>query len=147
MRLPWDLSSPRTYTVTATDGSTQNHLVIVKVSLNSADIFTTFSIKGNPTTIDHTNHTIFLAVPDGTNLTAVKPVITYLVQAADGSTQIYTAVCMPPPGNLTQVATGNRQTSIALSWTDNSAQESCYLVERRTGSPAPMRRSPHCLRM
>ena len=71
-----NFSSPVSYTVTAQDGSTQVWVVSVVVALNSATDITAFSINGANGTINATNHTISLALPAGTAVTALVPTIT-----------------------------------------------------------------------
>jgi hypothetical protein len=106
---PNNFSSPRTYTVEACDGSTQNYTVIVTIALNNAKDITAFSILGINGTIG--TNTISLTVPYGTDRTDLTPAIThtgasvspasgesvdfsdpveYTVTAANGTTKQYT---------------------------------------------------------
>jgi len=151
-------TAPQIYTVTAADSSTQAYTVTVTVSASSAKQITSFTIYGTAATIDQGNRTIFAAV-SGTNLTnliatfvttgssvkigAVTQIsgstsnnftnaVTYIVTAADGSTQTYQVVLLPPPSALSGTVIG--QTRIDLTWTDNSSQETGYSIERKTGS-------------
>jgi uncharacterized protein (TIGR02145 family)/uncharacterized repeat protein (TIGR02543 family) len=113
-----NFTSPVTYTVTAEDGSMQNYTVTVTVALNTAKAITAFSFSSPSATgtIDETAMAISLSVPYGTNVTALVATfstngaavkvgsavqvsgttannfsnpVTYMVTAADGSTQDY----------------------------------------------------------
>jgi uncharacterized repeat protein (TIGR02543 family) len=113
-----NFTTPLTYVVTAEDGSTQNWTVTVTKS--SAKDFTSFSLaeQTGPATINTNNQSIDLEVAYGTILTGLKVIftlsaeasakigsvnqvsgtttnnftlpITYVVKAADGSTQNWT---------------------------------------------------------
>ena len=113
-----DFTNPVTYVVTAADGSTQNYVVTVTVGLNSAKAITAFGFT-TPTvtgTINESAKTVLVTVPFGTAVTALAATITttgasvkvgstlqtsgtttndftnpvtYIVTAADGSTQSY----------------------------------------------------------
>lgn len=108
-----NFTGPVTYTVTADDGSTQDYTVRVTVAAADAKAITAFTIPGQtgPTIIDEAEHIISLTMPNGTDVTALQPVIsingtsvdpgsnvpqdftnpvTYTVTAADGSIQPYT---------------------------------------------------------
>ena len=118
-------NTPKTYTVTAADGSTQNYTVTVNVVVpSSAKAITSFNFNAlSPAvigTVTESNYTIALIVPYGTSVTALVPTITitgvsvspasgaarnftnsqlYTVFAADNSTQVYTVtvtVVAPP---------------------------------------------------
>jgi hypothetical protein len=109
-----NFTNPVTYTVKATDGSTQNYIVTVTVATNSAKEITAFSINGVEGTITGTN--IALTLPAGTDKTSLvaafsitgmslkvgiteqvnnstannfSSAVTYTVTAGDGSTQNY----------------------------------------------------------
>jgi hypothetical protein len=66
-----NFSTPKIYTVTAADGSTQAYTVTVTVALNSAKDITAFSFASLSATgsIDQSSHTISVGVPYGTTLT------------------------------------------------------------------------------
>jgi len=113
-----NFTSPQTYTVTALDSSTQQYIVTVTVALNPAKAITAFTFPTNTnTSINESNHTIAVAVPYGTNVTALVATftttgnsvavgattqisgttpnnftspVTYTVTAGDSSTQNYT---------------------------------------------------------
>ncbi|RTY39571.1 DUF1566 domain-containing protein [Chlorobium phaeovibrioides] len=105
--------SPKTYTVTAADGTTQDYTVTVTNAQNPAKAITAFTITGQQgtTTIDESAKTIAVTMPYGTDLTTLSPTVTitgssvsptsgtannfispktYTVTAADGTTQAYT---------------------------------------------------------
>lgn len=114
----WNISSisnpvvtGNTLVVTAQDGVTTKTYTVT-VNLNTAKAITSFSVPGQvgTTTIDETNHTIKIIVPNGTVVTALVPTITttgtstnpvtgvahdftststYTVTAEDSSTQDY----------------------------------------------------------
>ncbi|WP_238177842.1 DUF5018 domain-containing protein [Paenibacillus contaminans] len=108
-----DFSSPVSYIVSATDGSTNSYTVTVTVAANPAKAITGFSF-GSPAvtgTVNEASRTISVTVPFGTNVTSLTPTIaftgasispnsgvaqnftspvTYMVTAADNTTQNYT---------------------------------------------------------
>lgn len=115
-----DFTTPMTYVVTAEDGSTKNWTVTVTVAASSEKDFVSFSMaeQTGAATINATMHTIAVQVAYGTDLDglvatfALSPgasamvgsvnqvsgttandftnVVTYIVEAADGSTQNWT---------------------------------------------------------
>jgi glycopeptide antibiotics resistance protein len=107
-----NFTTPRTYTVTAADATTQAYVVTVTIALNPAKAITAFTFPTSTgTTITEAAHTIAVTVPFGTVVTALVPSIThtgasinpdtgvandftspatYTVTAADASTQEYT---------------------------------------------------------
>lgn len=108
-----NFTGPVTYTVTADDGSTQDYTVRVTVAAADAKTITAFTIPGQtgPTIIDEAEHIISLTMPNGTDVSALQPVIsingtsvdpgsnvpqdftnpvTYTVTASNGSLQPYT---------------------------------------------------------
>jgi len=108
-----NFTNPKTYTVTASDTTTQAYVVTVTVASNSSKAITSFTITNQVgvTTINETDHTINLTMPFGSAVTALRPTIaitgasvspasgvannftnpkTYTVVAADSSTQAYT---------------------------------------------------------
>ncbi|MFA9464134.1 MAG: DUF5018 domain-containing protein, partial [Velocimicrobium sp.] len=109
-----DFTNAVTYTVTAEDGMSQNYSVTVTVAKNPAKAITSFNFGGLTPgvagTINETNKTVSVAVPYGTDVTALVPTIlhtgasvspnsnvaqdftnavTYTVTAEDGTTQAY----------------------------------------------------------
>jgi hypothetical protein len=107
-----DFSDAVTYTVTAADGSTQDYLVTINVAARATKAITAFSLAAPAATgsVSESSHSIAVAVPYGTDLTALVPTIAhsgasvspasgveqdfsapvpYTVTAADGSTQAY----------------------------------------------------------
>ncbi len=105
-----DFSSPATYTVTASNGSTKAYSVVVSVAAAGAKDITKFAILGVDGAIAGTS--IALTLPFGTSLASLTPTIAitgtsvspasgvaqdftnpvaYTVTAADGSTKTYTA--------------------------------------------------------
>jgi len=120
--LPANFTSPVVYTVTAIDASTQAYTVIVTVAANTASkAITAFNFNAlTPAVvaaINETDHTIALAVPLTTVVTALVPTITitgvsvspatglahdftnpvaYIVTAADASTLMYTVTVYKP---------------------------------------------------
>jgi hypothetical protein len=106
-----DFTTPKTYTVTALDGSTKAYTVIVTIAAASGKEITQFVIGGVHGTILGTS--ITLTVPSGTNVTSLTPTIgitgasispasgapqdfsnpvTYTVTASNGSTRDYTVI-------------------------------------------------------
>jgi parallel beta-helix repeat protein len=110
-----DFTSPVTYTVHASDSSTQPYVVTVTFAANTAKAITAFDFNGLTPhvigTVTESTHTVALTVPFGTAVTALVPTITitgasvnpasgvaqnftspvtYTVHAADASTQAYT---------------------------------------------------------
>ena len=108
-----DFTNPVTYTVRAADSSTQVYTITVNVGLDTSKAITEFNCSGpkDSITINETTHTITVKVPFGTTVTALKPIVkytgisispdtgvaqdftnpvTYIVRAADSSTQAYT---------------------------------------------------------
>jgi|GEM_PF-741863 len=112
-----DLSTPKIYTVTAQDGTTQDYLVAANIGLNTSKDISSFSIPSLATygLLNGTNITV--NVPNGTNVTSLVATftttgasvkvgaatqtsgvtpnnfsspLTYTVTAADASTQTYT---------------------------------------------------------
>ncbi|WP_282144203.1 beta strand repeat-containing protein [Cellulophaga baltica] len=120
-----DFTSPVEYTVTAADGSTQVYSVTVTApALSSTKAITAFTIGTVNGTITGTN--ISLALPAGTDVTALSPSIThtgtsispasgvgqnftspveYTVTAADGSTQVYSVTVTAPALSSTKAIT------------------------------------------
>jgi hypothetical protein len=114
---PNDFTTPVAYTITAADGTTATYAVTVTVASFAAKAITAYSLAGVPGTIDEAVKTIAVALPSGTDITAlastfattgaivkigtasqvsgatpnnftVSPVA-YIVTAADNSTAIY----------------------------------------------------------
>ncbi|MCG8699301.1 MAG: DUF5018 domain-containing protein, partial [Bacteroidales bacterium] len=110
-----DFSSPVTYTVKAQNGSTKNWLVTVIVPSSEKDILS-FSLaeQTQPANINTDEHSVFIEVEPGTDVTNLTPTIevshkatinpgsgvaldlskpvTYIVTAEDGSTQQWIVV-------------------------------------------------------
>ena len=94
-----DFTAPATYTVTASDTSTQNYIVTVTVAAASSDkAITVFDFNGlTPAvvgTVDEPAKTIALTVPFGTVVTALVPTITHdgaSVAPLSGAAQDFTA--------------------------------------------------------
>jgi hypothetical protein len=107
-----DFTSPKTYTVTAEDGTTQDYVVTVNNLKNTQKQITAFSIEGQvSSSIDQTGKTILVTMPFGTIKTNLEPTVTvsaaasvsptsgaaqdftsaktYTVTAEDGTTQDY----------------------------------------------------------
>jgi hypothetical protein len=102
---------PVTYTVWAGDGSKQDYTVTVQEADSDVKEITGFILAGSEGTINEATHTIVVAVPSGTSLTALAPTtiayigksvspgegeaqdfsspVPYTVRAADDSTQTY----------------------------------------------------------
>ena len=125
-----DFTNPVSYTVTASDGSTQSYVVTVTVALNSAKAITAFSFASLGTGVIGSG-TIAVTVPFGTAVTALAATftstgasvkvgstvqtsgtttnnftnpVTYIVTAADGSTHNYVVtvtIAPPDPPNIT----------------------------------------------
>ena len=76
-----NFTSPRTYTVTAADGTTQTYTVTVTVSPELTKQITAFDLNGlSPAvsgTINESDRTISLTVPHGTDVTSLSPTIAY----------------------------------------------------------------------
>ncbi|MBU1106981.1 MAG: hypothetical protein KKB51_09965 [Candidatus Riflebacteria bacterium] len=107
-----NFTNPVTYTVTAADATVQDYVVTVTVAANPAKAITAFNFASPLTTgvVDEGAKTVALAVPFGTDVTALVPTIThtgssvspntgvaqnftnpvtYTVTAADASIQAY----------------------------------------------------------
>ncbi len=165
-----DFTSPVIYTVMAADGSTQDYTVTVAVALNTAKAVTAFSFFSPAATgtINETGHTIAVTVPPGTNVSALTPVIThtgagispdsgvaqdfvtpviYTVTAADGSTQVYTAIVVDYSATVTTTTiAGNLTFMVDIAGTSakgggNVTDEGSFPVTERglcwntTGNP------------
>ena len=96
-----DFTNPVSYTVTAQNGAVQKYTVTVNVAsiLNSTGkLITSFKLLGfNPEVdgyIDNTSYSIVVVVPDGTDLTKIKPTIAVsngaTVYPLSGSVQDFT---------------------------------------------------------
>lgn len=86
---PQDFTNPAVYTVAAQNGATQKYTVTVNVAsvLKSAEkLITSFKLSGfNPEidgAINNDAHTVYVVVPDGTDLTKITPTI----EVSDGAT-------------------------------------------------------------
>jgi len=89
-----NFTDPITYTVTASDGSSQGYSVILTIALNPAKTITDFSFPTSvSTTITESTHTISVIIPSGTNLTSLTPTISYtgtFITPSSGLTQDFT---------------------------------------------------------
>jgi formylglycine-generating enzyme required for sulfatase activity len=109
-----NFTNPVTYTVTAADSSIQAYIVTVAIALNPAKAITAFNFISPVTAtgvITEADHTITITVPYGTDVKSLTPTIihtgvsvspasgvahdftnpaTYIVTAANSSTQAYT---------------------------------------------------------
>jgi hypothetical protein len=136
-----NFTTPQTYTVTAADSSHQDYVVTVNVAANTVKAITAFDFDGlTPAvvgTVNETDKTIALTVPYGTAVTALVPTITitgasvspvslvaqsfstpatYIVTAANASTQPYTVtVTVAPIGTHTITASSGANGSISPS--------------------------------
>ena len=151
-----DFSSPVTFTVTAVNTSTQDYVVTVTVAPSPAKAITAFSFASPPATgvIDETLHTVALAVPYGTNVSALVATfsttgasvtvgavpqvsgltpndfttpVTYTVTAADGTTQAY-AVTVTIAANPAKAITAFSFASPPAGGTINEAAHSVALT-------------------
>ena len=68
---PNNFTTPVAYTVTAADNTTTTYTVAVSVAAATAKTITAFSLAGIPGTINQTAKTIAVALPTGTNVTAL----------------------------------------------------------------------------
>lgn len=68
---PNNFSSPVAYIVTAADGTAATYTVTVVVAAGSAKVITAYSLDGITGTINSVSRTIAVAVPNGTNLSAM----------------------------------------------------------------------------
>jgi len=68
---PNDFTDPITYTVVAEDGTEQDYLVTVSVAASSEKAITAFSLEGVAGSIDEDAKTISVAVPPGSDVTAL----------------------------------------------------------------------------
>lgn len=157
---PNDFTASITYTVHAGDGSSKDYLVTVSPAEPASEkAITAFSISGvGAGSIDEAAGRIFLAPPAGTGLagriasfstTGVRVRIgaveqisgstsnnftsttTYTVDAQDGSSRSYSVVTLLPPSSCSAYV--STYASPYISWTDASAQESGYMVQRKVG--------------
>ncbi len=127
--VPNNFTTPRTYTVTAADNTTKNYTVTVFKASQTAKDITRFVINGLDAIIADTSATtgtIEINMPNGTDLTALSPVVTitgisvapasgqtvnftndvnYVVTAADGTTKTYVVSVGIVNGNGTKLIT------------------------------------------
>ncbi len=125
--VPNDFTAPATYVVTAADNTTKTYTVTVLTASQTAKDITRFTINGLDAVIANTSATtgtISINMPNGTDLTALSPVVTitgvsvtpasgqtvnfmnsvdYVVTAADGSTKTYTVNIGIVNGNGTKL--------------------------------------------
>jgi hypothetical protein len=107
--VPRDFTSPRTYTVRASDGTTKEYTVTVQLAMNDAKDILTFDIMG--VTPNITSNAVSLTVPFNTDAATLTPIISisgveiipasgvlqdfrnpveYMVKAEDGTIKTYT---------------------------------------------------------
>jgi hypothetical protein len=125
--VPNNFTAPATYTVTAADNTTKQYTVTVLLASQIAKDITRFTINGLDAIIadtSATSGTITINMPNGTDLTALSPVVTitgvsvspasgqtvnftntvnYVVTAADGSMKTYTVNVGIVNGNGTKL--------------------------------------------
>jgi hypothetical protein len=78
-----DFTSPKTYTVTAEDGSTQDYVVTVNNLKNTEKQITAFTIAGQVSSaIDQAAKTVTVTMPFGTNRTNLAPTVTVSAAAS-----------------------------------------------------------------
>ncbi|RJE88734.1 DUF5018 domain-containing protein [Paenibacillus sp. 1011MAR3C5] len=134
-----DFTNPVTYTVTASDGTTQSYTVTANVAANSGKAITAFSFTTPAAvgTVNEANHTIDITVPYGTDVTALAPTIThtgastspisevaqdftnpvtYTVTASDGSTQNYVVTVNVVPASVHQLTADRADGQVNLNW-------------------------------
>src|SRR4029077_7497390 len=75
-----DFTSPLTYLVAASDGSTASYTVSVTVASSSDKALLAFALAGQAGTIDEAHKTIGVTVPSGSDVT--KLVATFLTTGA-----------------------------------------------------------------
>ncbi|MDD5674700.1 MAG: hypothetical protein PHC61_11090 [Chitinivibrionales bacterium] len=158
-----NFTTPVTYTVTAANGSTQDYIVTVTVSINTAKALTGFSFA-NPAatgTINEAAKTVSITLPFGTNVAALIPTfittgasvkvgstvqasgvtannfiapVTYTVTAADGSTQDY-KVTVTVSVNTAKTLTGFSFSNPTVTGTiDDSAKTVAITVPNGTNA-------------
>ncbi|MBF0410532.1 MAG: DUF5018 domain-containing protein, partial [Candidatus Riflebacteria bacterium] len=145
-----NFTNPVTYTVTATDGTTQAYVVTVTVATNTAKAITAFNFSDLSATgvIKESSKTISLTVPYGTNVTSLIPTIThtgssvspdtgvaqnftnpvtYTVTGTDGSTQAY-VVTVTVTTNTAKAITAFNFSSLSVTGVVNEAAKSVALT-------------------
>lgn len=141
-----DFTGPVTYTVTARDGSTQAYSATVLVMAESAKAITSFAFASPAATgtINETDHTIEVTVPNLTDRSALVPTIahsgasltpasgtardftnpvTYTVRAKNASIQTYTVTVTvtPPVAVRTSPIVGNLDLTVYVAGTSARA--------------------------
>jgi hypothetical protein len=154
---PNNFTSPVTYTVIGTDGSTQAYVVTVTVASNAAKALTAFSFSSPAITgtINESAKTVAVTVPNGTDVTTLVATfavssgasvkvgstaqtsgttannftspVTYTVVAADGSTQAY-VVTVTIASNTAKALTAFSFTSPAVTGTINESAKTVALI-------------------
>lgn len=126
-----DFTDPVTYTVTAQNGATQKYVVMVNVasSVGSAGSveksvisFSVLGLAAQPSIyIDNDAHTIYVVVPDGTDVTKLKPVIktspNTTVFPASGTQEDFTSSV---PYVITDMYGGRQTYSVSIVTQSNS---------------------------
>ena len=158
-----NFTNPVVYTVTAQDDSTKQYTVYVHVAISNEKRITNFSLQGIPsvTTIDEVNHAISVAVPYGTNVKNLIPVVTYtgssvnplsnvvkdftnpvtyIVTAADSSTQAYsvTVIVRQDPFSDAKIkfigdgkSSGSASSTKVLLKFDNNDNAAQYMISKK----------------
>ncbi len=153
------------YTVTAADNSTQDYVVTVSVSPNTAKALTSFSFVTPAVvgTINETAKTIAVTVPYGTNVTALVAAfmssgafvkvgssvqvsgttannftspVTYTVTAADNSTQDYVVTVTVSPNTAKALTSFSFATPAVLGTINESAKTVAVTVPYGTNVTA-----------
>lgn len=138
-----DFTAPVSYTVTASDSSTQVYLVTVTIAPSSAKVLSAFSFSSPAAigTVNEVDHTVAVAVPYGTAVTALVATfaasgtsvrvgsvvqtsgttpndfstpVTYTVTASDSSTQNYVVTVHPSPFSAQWAQTQVSGTGLAI---------------------------------
>jgi hypothetical protein len=128
---PNNFTLPVAYTVTAADGSSAVYTVTVTVAAASAKALSAYSLAGIPGTIDEAAKTITLAMPSGTDISAVAATFT----TTGASVKV---------GATTQVSgvTANNFTVSPVAYTviaaDNSTTPYNVTVTVAAAGPAPV---------
>jgi uncharacterized protein (TIGR02145 family)/uncharacterized repeat protein (TIGR02543 family) len=154
---PNNFTGPVTYTVIGSDGSTQAYVVTVTVASNAAKALTAFSFSSPAVTgtISESAKTVALTVPYGTDVTALVATfavssgasvkvgsiaqtsgttsnnfsspVTYMVVAADGSTQAY-VVTVTTASNTAKVLTTFSFSSPSVTAAINETEKTVALT-------------------
>ena len=151
-QVPNDFTNPATYTVTAQDNTTKTYTVTVVTASQTAKDIIRFTINGLDAIIATTSPTtgvITINMPNGTDLTALAPVVEitgqsvspasleivdfsnavhYIVTAADGSTKDYTVNVGTVNGNGTKLITSFEILGVAGQITNGASSSTVTLT-------------------